>query len=172
MSLALTCGLRSSAGIKHLLGEQPAENFPPCPGGSPPSRWISAVTVSWEGSHERRASNGLAGQSHGPEFKSPAPSTGDGLAPSPVGSLDDDEFLLDLTEQELHQQAANRLQRRLREAKFPLLKTLEPFVTKRRPVWNSGWSDAWPGGANISASIAMSSCWAKAAPARLIWSSA
>lgn len=38
-----------------------------------------------------------------------------------------DEFLLDLTTTELEARAENRLNRRVREAKFPLLKTLEGF---------------------------------------------
>ncbi len=38
-----------------------------------------------------------------------------------------DEFLLDLTTTELTVRAENRLNRRVREAKFPLLKTLEGF---------------------------------------------
>jgi DNA replication protein DnaC len=38
-----------------------------------------------------------------------------------------DEFLLDLTTDELQTRAENRLNRRVREAKFPLLKTLEEF---------------------------------------------
>jgi len=38
-----------------------------------------------------------------------------------------DEFLLDLTTAELQARAENRLNRRVREAKFPLLKTLEGF---------------------------------------------
>lgn len=38
-----------------------------------------------------------------------------------------DEFLLDLTTTELEVRAENRLNRRVREAKFPLLKTLEGF---------------------------------------------
>lgn len=38
-----------------------------------------------------------------------------------------DEFLLELTTAELQARAENRLNRRVREAKFPLLKTLEGF---------------------------------------------
>ncbi len=38
-----------------------------------------------------------------------------------------DEFLLELTTAELQARAENRLNRRIREAKFPLLKTLEGF---------------------------------------------
>lgn len=38
-----------------------------------------------------------------------------------------DEFLLDLTIAELSARATNRITRRIREAKFPLLKTLEEF---------------------------------------------
>jgi DNA replication protein DnaC len=38
-----------------------------------------------------------------------------------------DEFLLDLTTTELEARAENRLNRRVREAKFPLMKTLEGF---------------------------------------------
>jgi DNA replication protein DnaC len=38
-----------------------------------------------------------------------------------------DEFLLELTTAELQARAENRLNRRMREAKFPLLKTLEGF---------------------------------------------
>jgi DNA replication protein DnaC len=42
-------------------------------------------------------------------------------------SLDYGDLLLSLTETELEGRAENRLKRRLREAKFPLLKTLETF---------------------------------------------
>lgn len=42
-------------------------------------------------------------------------------------SLDYGDFLLSLTEIEMQGRAENRLKRRLREAKFPLLKTLETF---------------------------------------------
>jgi len=42
-------------------------------------------------------------------------------------SLDYGDFLLSLTEIEMEGRAENRLKRRLREAKFPLLKTLETF---------------------------------------------
>lgn len=38
-----------------------------------------------------------------------------------------DEFLLELTSEELQTRSDNRLKRRVREAKFPLLKTLESF---------------------------------------------
>jgi DNA replication protein DnaC len=38
-----------------------------------------------------------------------------------------DEFLLELTTAELQARAESRLNRRVREAKFPLLKTLEGF---------------------------------------------
>ena len=38
-----------------------------------------------------------------------------------------DEFLLEMTTVELHSRAESRLNRRVREAKFPLLKTLEGF---------------------------------------------
>ena len=42
-------------------------------------------------------------------------------------SMDYDEFLLGLTEIELQVRAENRFKRRMREAKFPLLKTFETF---------------------------------------------
>jgi len=38
-----------------------------------------------------------------------------------------DEFLLELTSEELQTRSENRLKRRVREAKFPLLKTMESF---------------------------------------------
>lgn len=38
-----------------------------------------------------------------------------------------DEFLLELTSEELQNRSENRLKRRMREAKFPLLKTMEGF---------------------------------------------
>jgi DNA replication protein DnaC len=44
-----------------------------------------------------------------------------------------DEFLLDLTTTELQIRAENRLTRRIREAKFPLLKTLEGFEFAAAP---------------------------------------
>lgn len=44
-----------------------------------------------------------------------------------------DEFLLDLTITELQIRAENRLTRRIREAKFPLLKTLEGFEFAAAP---------------------------------------
>ena len=40
-------------------------------------------------------------------------------------ALDYGEFLLALTDHEIQMRTENRLKRRLREAKFPLLKTLE-----------------------------------------------
>lgn len=43
------------------------------------------------------------------------------------GRVGHDEFLLDLTETELHVRSENRQKRRLREAKFPLMKPLETF---------------------------------------------
>ncbi len=48
-------------------------------------------------------------------------------------SLDYGDFLLSLTEIELEGRAENRLKRRLREAKFPLLKTLETFDYQAAP---------------------------------------
>jgi len=42
-------------------------------------------------------------------------------------SIDYGEFLLELTSMELRIRAENRLKRRIREAKFPLLKPLETF---------------------------------------------
>ena len=44
-----------------------------------------------------------------------------------------EEFLLALTEVELQMRAENRLKRKLREAKFPLLKTLEQFDYNSAP---------------------------------------
>ena len=41
--------------------------------------------------------------------------------------LGHDEFLVDLTRQEIESRAAGRLQRRIREARFPLIKPLETF---------------------------------------------
>ena len=38
-----------------------------------------------------------------------------------------DEFLLDLTASELHARSESRLNRRIREAKFPILKPMETF---------------------------------------------
>ena len=43
------------------------------------------------------------------------------------GGVDYDEFLLELTSAELQARAENRLDRRLREAKFPLMKPVETF---------------------------------------------
>jgi DNA replication protein DnaC len=48
-------------------------------------------------------------------------------------SLDYGDFLLSLTEIELERRTENRLKRRLREAKFPLLKTLETFDYQAAP---------------------------------------
>jgi DNA replication protein DnaC len=48
-------------------------------------------------------------------------------------SLDYSDFLLSLTEIEMQGRTDNRLQRRLREAKFPLLKTLESFDYQAAP---------------------------------------
>ena len=45
-----------------------------------------------------------------------------------------EEFLLSLTEVELQMRAENRLKRKLREAKFPLLKTLEGFHYSAAPA--------------------------------------
>lgn len=47
--------------------------------------------------------------------------------------MDYGEFLLALTEIELQMRAENRLKRRVREAKFPLLKTLENFDYESAP---------------------------------------
>jgi len=44
-----------------------------------------------------------------------------------------DEFLLELTQRELSVRSENRLKRRLREAKFPLMKTLEDFDYEAAP---------------------------------------
>lgn len=44
-----------------------------------------------------------------------------------------DEFLLELTQRELSVRSENRLKRRLREAKFPLMKTLENFDFEAAP---------------------------------------
>ncbi|KPA10287.1 IstB-like ATP-binding protein, partial [Candidatus Magnetomorum sp. HK-1] len=44
-----------------------------------------------------------------------------------------DEFLLELTQRELSARSENRLKRRLREAKFPLMKTLENFDYEAAP---------------------------------------
>ncbi len=44
-----------------------------------------------------------------------------------------DEFLVDLTRLEIESRAANRLKRRIREAKFPLLKPLETFELEAVP---------------------------------------
>ncbi len=43
------------------------------------------------------------------------------------GGIDYTQFLLELTEIELHVRSNNREQRRIKEAKFPLLKSLESF---------------------------------------------
>jgi DNA replication protein DnaC len=43
------------------------------------------------------------------------------------------EFLLGLTEQELQMRAENRLRRRIREARFPLMKTLQTFDYNAAP---------------------------------------
>jgi DNA replication protein DnaC len=48
-------------------------------------------------------------------------------------SLDYSDFILSLTEIELEGRAENRLKRRLREAKFPLLKTLDTFDYQAAP---------------------------------------
>lgn len=48
-------------------------------------------------------------------------------------SLGYSDFLLSLTEVELEGRAEDRLKRRIREAKFPLLKTLEMFGLSRCP---------------------------------------
>jgi DNA replication protein DnaC len=49
------------------------------------------------------------------------------------GRLEYEEFLLNLTDVELRVRAENRLKRRLREAKFPLIKTLETFDFDNTP---------------------------------------
>jgi len=48
-------------------------------------------------------------------------------------TLDYAQFLLELTDHEWQLRADNRLKRRLREAKFPLLKTLEQFSWEAAP---------------------------------------
>lgn len=47
--------------------------------------------------------------------------------------LDYGDLLVDLTRQEIESRSANRLKRRIREAKFPLLKTLETFNLEAVP---------------------------------------
>ena len=49
------------------------------------------------------------------------------------GGLSYEEFLLGLTEAELQTRAENRLKRRVREAHFPLMKTLEGFTYEAAP---------------------------------------
>jgi DNA replication protein DnaC len=49
------------------------------------------------------------------------------------GGIGYDEFLLELTSAELQARAENRLKRRIREAKFPLIKPLETFDLKAVP---------------------------------------
>lgn len=44
-----------------------------------------------------------------------------------------DEFLLDLTRAEIQSRSSNRLQRRIREAKFPLIKPIETFDLQAAP---------------------------------------
>ena len=44
-----------------------------------------------------------------------------------------EEFLLDLTEVELQIRSENREKRRLKEARFPLVKTLETFTFEEAP---------------------------------------
>ena len=51
--------------------------------------------------------------------------------------LDYDEFLLGLTDLELQVRSENRLKRRLREAKFPILKTLDSFDFDATPNLDS-----------------------------------
>lgn len=48
-----------------------------------------------------------------------------------------DEFLLELSQVELQIRSENRLKRRLREAKFPLMKTLDNFDYEAAPDLNS-----------------------------------
>lgn len=49
------------------------------------------------------------------------------------GGVDYDEFLLELTSTELQARAENRLNRRIREAKFPLMKPVETFELNAVP---------------------------------------
>lgn len=50
------------------------------------------------------------------------------------GGIDYGQFLLELTEMELHIRSDNREKRRLKEAKFPLLKPLETFGFEAAPA--------------------------------------
>ena len=49
-----------------------------------------------------------------------------------------DEYLLELTQRELEVRSDNRLKRRLREAKFPLMKTLDSYDYEAAPNLNVG----------------------------------
>jgi DNA replication protein DnaC len=47
-----------------------------------------------------------------------------------------ESFLLDLATRELEQRRANQLQRRLKEARFPVMKTLEQTDVGKWPAWD------------------------------------
>ena len=49
------------------------------------------------------------------------------------GGADYESFLLDLVSRELDQRQANQLKRRLKEARFPVMKTLETTDLKKSP---------------------------------------
>jgi DNA replication protein DnaC len=81
--------------------------------------------ASWEGYHESHHRDGAHRQSADAQTLPHAAPPGPAAPAGPGTGLDYGDFLLSLTELELEGRAENRLKRRLREAKFPLLKTLE-----------------------------------------------
>ena len=61
-------------------------------------------------------------------------STRKGSVRSPsIAGESDESFLLDLVSRELDQRQANQLKRRLKEAHFPVMKTLETTDLKKWP---------------------------------------
>ena len=83
-----------------------------------------------------------------------------------------DEFLLNLTVAELQARSESRLNRRIREAKFPLIKPLETFDLTAVPELDLRLFRELTGRQFISRSTATSFFLEKAAPARPIWPSA
>lgn len=86
-----------------------------------------------EGRHDHRESRVVAQNLKTLKLSTMANALEAHLRQAKEGHQEYDEFLLALTEAELTVRTEYRLKRRLREAKFPLLKPLETFQVERAP---------------------------------------
>ena len=78
------------------------------------------------------------------------------------------DFLLALSELEVAARMENGCKRRIRDARFPLLKPIETFQFESAPSSMSGRSESFLED-DTSGRPAMSSCWAGAAREKHIW---